>query len=270
MKRYVRYRPTLEEGDDDAKSGAWGVLEGGVVYDLVSSPFEAEVRSGASTPLQTVRLLAPCEPSKVIAVGRNFRSHLQGRETPLEPGLFAKLPSSIIGPGDPIVLPPDADDVHFEGELVVVIGKRARRVSVDRASDHVFGVTAGNDVSARGWQKNDLQWLRAKGSDSFGPLGPTIATDANYNDLLIETRLNGELVQSERSRDFIFPVSEIVSYASRYFTLLPGDVIFTGTPGSTSALSRGDRVEVKIQAVGTLENHVVSSADARAVDSGRA
>lgn len=254
MTQYVRYR--LENGAPG--SGSWGVLEHAVVHELADAPFDGEVRSGVSTPLESVRLLAPSTPSKVIAVGRNFRSHLHGRDAPSEPGLFAKLPTSIIGPGDPITLPADSKDVHFEGELVLVIGRRTRNVSVEEAADYIFGVTAGNDVSERGWQKNDLQWLRAKGSDSFGPLGPAIVTDAPPDDVLLQTRLNGDLVQSERTGDFIFSTSEVVSYASRYFTLLPGDLVFTGTPGSTSALSPGDQVEVEIEGVGTLANPVVA------------
>jgi 2-keto-4-pentenoate hydratase/2-oxohepta-3-ene-1,7-dioic acid hydratase in catechol pathway len=195
----------------------------------------------------------------VLAVGRNFASHLHGRPAPTEPGLFAKLPNAIVGPGDPIVLPPDSADVHFEGELVLVVGRTARRVDEADARGCILGVTAGNDVSERGWQKNDLQWLRAKGSDTFGPLGPAILVRPDLGDLLIETRVNGVTVQSERSSDLIFPLERILSFASRYITLLPGDVIYTGTPGSTSALAAGDRVEVDVEGVGTLANPVVAT-----------
>jgi len=263
VSRYIRYGPPPAGEDGASEAGGsethWGVVEDGVVHELSDPPFGGEHRSGIRTPLEDVRVRSPSLPSKVIAVGRNFRSHLGDREAPAEPGLFAKLPSAIIGPGESIVLPPDARDVHFEGELVVVIGKRARNVDPEEAADYIFGVTGGNDVSARGWQREDLQWLRAKASDTFAPVGPAIVTDLNYGDLLLQTHLNGELVQSERSADLIFSIPYVISYASRYFTLLPGDVIFTGTPGSTSALSPGDRVEIEIEGVGTLINPVISA-----------
>ncbi|UCC48880.1 MAG: fumarylacetoacetate hydrolase family protein, partial [Gemmatimonadota bacterium] len=215
--------------------------------------------TGRTVPLSAVRLLAPCEPSKVIAVGLNYRSHLGERPAPAEPGLFAKLPSALIGPEDEIVIPVDASNVHYEGELVVVIGKKAKNVSVVDAADYVFGVTAGNDVSERGWQRGDLQWLRAKASDTFAPIGPAIVTGLDYNDLLVQTRLNGELRQSERTQDMLRDVEAIVSYISRYVTLLPGDVIFTGTPGTTQAMQPGDVVEVEVEGVGVLRNTVVAA-----------
>ena len=162
-----------------------------------------------------------------------------------------------IGPDDEIVLPPDAENVHYEGELVVVIGRRAKDISPREAPNHIFGVTAGNDVSERGWQRADLQWFRAKGSDTFGPCGPVIVSGLDYSDLLLETRLNGEPRQSERSKDLLYDVDEIVSYVSRYVTLLPGDVIFTGTPGTTGPMQHGDVVEVEVEGVGILRNTVV-------------
>ena len=146
--------------------------------------------------------------------------------------------------------------MHPEGELVVVIGKRAKNVSVEDAPKYVFGITCGNDVSERDWQKSDLQWFRAKASDTFGPLGPAIVQGLNYNDLLLQTRVNGEIRQSQRTRDLIFSVDEIVSYVSRYVTLLPGDLIFTGTPGTTQAIKAGDVVEVELEGVGVLRNKV--------------
>ncbi len=254
VRRYVRYR----RADDATAPARYGVVEHGAVHELADAPYDGEVRAGRTASLDEVRLLAPCEPSKVLAVGLNFRSHLGGREAPRAPGLFTKLPTSIIGPGEPIVIPEDASEVHFEGELVAVIGRRTRRVSPAQAVDHIFGVTAGNDVSERTWQRNDLQWLRAKGTDTFGPLGPVLVRGLPHGDLAIETRLNGAVVQSERSRDLIFSLEEIVSYASRYVTLLPGDVIFTGTPGVTAPLSAGDVVEIEVEGVGTLANPIVS------------
>lgn len=251
MATYVRFRT-----DADPR---YGIVEADAVTELTGPPVEGPSRGSASYSLDEVEILAPVVPSKVLAVGRNFRSHLGGREAPTQPGLFAKLPTCIVGPDAPIVLPADSEVVHAEGELVVVIGRVTRNVDPGAVRDHVFGVTAGNDVSERTWQKNDLQWLRAKGSDSFGPLGPALVTDLDYDDLLIQTRLNGETVQSERTSDLIFPVSEVVSYASRYVTLLPGDLIYTGTPGTTATLQPGDRVEVELEGVGTLGNPVVGA-----------
>lgn len=246
--RYVRF---LDGGRE-----AYGVLEGQTVHELEGDLFAAPRRTGRSLPLSRVRLLAPCKPSKVIAVGLNYRSHLGQRPVPEYPGLFAKFPSSIVGPDDAILMPPDATDLHYEGELVVVIGRRARNVSVAEAPNYIFGVTAGNDVSERVWQRSDLQWLRAKASDTFGPIGPVIATGLNYDDLQVTTRVNGEVRQSERTKDLIFSVAEIVSYISRYVTLLPGDVVFTGTPQTTRALQPGDVVEVEVEGVGVLRNRV--------------
>lgn len=276
MTAYVRYlapdATDATDGADAADGGArWGVvedevladgtIEDGMVEELAAPPFGGEVRTGHRMRLDELRLLAPATPSKVIAVGLNYRSHLDNspigtRPEPAEPPLFAKLPSSIVGPGAAIEIPPDAEVVHAEGEVVVVIGRAARHVSPEEAGDFVFGVTAGNDVSERIWQRDDLQWLRAKGSDSFGPLGPRIVTGAAWEDLRLRTRLNGEVVQDARTSDLIFSIPEIIAYASRYVTLLPGDVIYTGTPGKTSALSPGDRVEVEVEGVGVLANHV--------------
>ncbi len=242
-----------------AGRASYGELDGDTIHELEGDPFESPQRTGRTADLSRVQLLSPCMPSKVIAVGLNYRSHLGGRPEPEQPGLFAKLPSAVIGPNDEIVIPPEAESVHYEGELVVVIGKTAKNVSATEVPDHVFGVTAGNDVSERNWQRGDLQWLRAKASDTFAPIGPLIAAGLDYNDLLIQTRLNGEGRQSERTRDLIFNVETIVSYVSRYVTLLPGDLIFTGTPGSTDAMKPGDVVEVEIEGVGTLRNTVVAA-----------
>ena len=247
--KYVRYEL---EG-----SNRYGILSGDVIEELTGPPYADGAPTGTSVSANRVRLLAPIEPGKVIAVGLNYRSHLGGR-TPAEyPGLFAKMPTSIVGPEAAIVIPADAANLHYEGELVVVIGERASNVSVEDADDYVFGVTAGNDVSERDWQNADLQWFRAKASDTFGPVGPVLATGLDYDDLLLETRLNGETRQSERSADLIFGIAEIVSYISRYVTLEPGDAIFTGTPGTTRAMTHGDVVEVEVEGVGVLRNHVV-------------
>ena len=238
---------------------SYGILEGDTVHQLAGDLFASPSRTGASVALAEVELLAPVVPSKVIAVGLNYRSHIGNAEPAEYPGLFAKYPTSIVGPGADIVIPADAENVHYEGELVVVIGKTAKDVSVEDAPDYIFGVTAGNDVSERDWQRNDLQWLRAKGADTFGPVGPAVVVGLDYNDLHVETRLNGEVRQAESSADLIFDVDTIVSYVSRYFTLYPGDIIFTGTPGSTRAMQPGDVVEIEVQGVGVLRNTVTAA-----------
>ena len=246
--RFVRY------GAEGA--GRFGILSGDEVRELEGAPYNGVRETGRILPASEVTLLAPCEPSKVIAVGLNYRSHLRGRPTPERPGLFAKLPSAVIGPDEPIVIPPDAGEVHYEGELAVVVGRRTRNADREAAGAAVFGIAAGNDVSERFWQREDLQWLRAKASDTFAPIGPALVHGLDPGDLALETRVNGERRQAARTRDLIFDVPTLVSYASRYFTLLPGDVIFTGTPGTTAALRPGDVVEVEIEGVGVLRNPV--------------
>lgn len=249
VTRYVRF----EAGGRTA----WGILEGQTVRVLDGDLFATPRPTGATHALADVRLLAPVQPGKVIAVGLNYRSHLGDREPSAYPGLFAKYPTSIVGPGADIVLPPDANNVHYEGEMVLVIGREAKNVPESSALDYVFGVTAGNDVSERDWQRDDLQWFRAKATDTFGPVGPVITRGLNYDDLLVQTRLNGETRQSERTKDLIFGVAHIVSYVSRYVTLMPGDLIFTGTPQSTRPMEPGDVVEVEVEGVGVLRNRVV-------------
>jgi 2-keto-4-pentenoate hydratase/2-oxohepta-3-ene-1,7-dioic acid hydratase in catechol pathway len=248
VTRYVRFAA----GDRQA----YGVLEDRTIHELSGAPYSGGTRTGRTHTLDAVRLLAPAEPRNVIAVGLNYRSHLGQRPVPTYPGLFAKFPTSIVGPGADIVLPPDAKNAHYEGELVLVIGRTAKNVPAERAMQHVFGVTAGNDVSERDWQQSDLQWLRAKASDTFGPIGPMIVSGLNYDDLLVQTRVNGEVRQTERTKDLIFGISEIVSYISRYVTLQPGDIIFTGTPQSTRAIKDGDVVEIEVEGVGVLRNKV--------------
>jgi len=249
--KYVRY------SHDGASS--YGILEGESIHRISGEPFASVQPDGTTIPLAEVTLLAPCQPSKVIAVGLNYSSHIGDRERPEYPGLFSMFPTSIVGPNAEIVIPTDAENVHYEGELVAVIGRTTSGVSIEDVPDHIFGVTAGNDVSERGWQRGDLQWVRAKGSDTFGPLGPAIVSGLDYTDLLVQTRLNGEVRQSASSKDLIFGVDAVVSYVSRYVTLHPGDVIFTGTPGTTQAMQPGDVVEVEVEGVGTLRNTVAKA-----------
>jgi 2-keto-4-pentenoate hydratase/2-oxohepta-3-ene-1,7-dioic acid hydratase in catechol pathway len=237
---------------------AYGLLEGDSIRELKGDLFANPSPTGRRVRLADVKLLAPCDPKKVIAVGLNYKTHLGERPAAEYPGLFAKYPTSIVAHGENIVIPPDAKNVHYEGELVVVIGKRAKHVTVADAKSYVFGVTVGNDVSERDWQKQDLQWFRAKASDTFAPLGPAIVTGVNYDDLLLQTRLNGEVVQSQRTKDLIFDVANVVSYLSHYITLEPGDVIYTGTPGTTRSFKAGDVIEVEIENVGLLRNRAVA------------
>jgi 2-keto-4-pentenoate hydratase/2-oxohepta-3-ene-1,7-dioic acid hydratase in catechol pathway len=252
VTKYVRY----------SLGGAmsYGILEGDTIRELKGDLFANPQPTGKRVKLAEVKLLPPCDPKKVIAVGLNYKSHLGTQAPAAYPGLFAKYPTSIIAHGENIVIPPDARNVHYEGELVIVISKRAKNVPGASAKQYVFGVTAGNDVSERDWQKADLQWFRAKASDTFGPLGPAIVTGLNYDDLLLQTRLNGEVVQSQRTKDLIFDVAAIVSYVSKYVTLEPGDVIFTGTPGTTRPFKVGDTIEVEIEGVGTLRNRAIGGA----------
>jgi len=246
--RYVRF--------SHAGTVSHGTLDGSTIRVLSASPFNGGTPTARTLKLAEVRLLAPCEPSKVIAVGLNYKSHLGERPAATYPGLFAKYPTTIIGTEADIVFPAGASNVHYEGEMVVVIGARAKNVAAAEAPKYVFGVTAGNDVSERDWQKNDLQWFRAKASDTFGPLGPAIVKGLNYNDLQVQTRVNGEVRQSARTSQLIFDVNTIVSYVSQFVTLLPGDIIYTGTPGTTRAMKPGDVVEVEVEGVGVLRNTV--------------
>jgi 2-keto-4-pentenoate hydratase/2-oxohepta-3-ene-1,7-dioic acid hydratase in catechol pathway len=246
--KYVRYELN--------GNSSYGVLAGEQVRRLNAAPYDGGKPTGETHALKDVRLLAPAEPSKVIAVGYNYLSHRGDRELPPHPPIFLKLPTTIIGPGDEIIFPEGATNVHYEGELVVVIGKTASRVTADNAADYIFGITAGNDVSARDWQADDLQWFRAKAADTFGPLGPVIVSGLNYRDLLVQTRLNGEVMQSQRTRDHIHDIHEIVAHISNTTTLYPGDLIFTGTPGSTSKMVPGDVVEIEVEGVGVLRNRI--------------
>lgn len=256
VTRYVRYSHN--------DSVAYGILDDDQVRELDGAPWNGGSPTGVVTSADNVFLLAPAEPSKVIAVGYNYMSHREdmtheeSRPIPEHPPLFLKLPTTITGPDSDIVYPADATDLHYEGELVIVVGKKASKVSADEAHEYIFGVTAGNDVSERSWQTNDLQWLRAKASDTFGPLGPSIVTGLNYLDLRVQTRLNGETMQDQSSRDHIHDVHAILSFVSEYVTLLPGDIIYTGTPGATSAMQPGDVVEIEVEGVGILRNPVVA------------
>jgi 2-keto-4-pentenoate hydratase/2-oxohepta-3-ene-1,7-dioic acid hydratase in catechol pathway len=250
MTRFVRYRA--------GSHTAYGIEEDGAIAELEGTLF-AHKPTGVRRKLEDVKLLHPCTPGKILAVGRNFKSHFGDRPHPKRPELFYKPISCLQDPGGPIVIPHDSTDLHHEGELVLVIGKRVRHASMDEARDAIFGVTCGNDVSERDWQhgaNKDLQWWRAKGADTFGPLGPCIVTGLDESNLLLETRINGQTVQKQSTSDLMFDCPAIVSYVSRWVTLEPGDVIYTGTPGATKKMNPGDVVEVEIEGIGVLRNPV--------------
>lgn len=218
--------------------------------------------TGERVPLAEAKLLAPVIPrSKVVAVGKNYRDHAaeMGGEAPAEPLLFLKPNTAVIGPGDAIVLPPESSRVEFEGELAVVIGRIARRVSEADAASVIFGYTVANDVTARDLQRSDGQWTRAKGFDTFCPLGPVIDTELDLERGTIETSVNGERRQEGRLADMVHSIPAIVAYASNVFTLLPGDVILTGTPAGVGPIVAGDTVEVSVSGLGTLANPVRSA-----------
>ena len=245
---FVRYQSESEV--------SYGILDGGTIAVIDGDIFGDHSLTDRTVPLSDVDLLPPTDPEKVIAVGLNYQSHLGERAASAYPGLFAKYPTSLVGHEDEIIAPPDATNLHYEGELVLVIGRNCSNVSEADAQECIFAVTEGNDVSERDWQAADLQWLRAKGSDTFGPVGPSMVVGLDPDDLLVQTRLNGEVRQSERTSDLIFDTSYIVSYISRYVSLEPGDLIFAGTPGSTQAMKPGDVVEIEVEGVGVLRNTV--------------
>jgi 2-keto-4-pentenoate hydratase/2-oxohepta-3-ene-1,7-dioic acid hydratase in catechol pathway len=210
-----------------------------------------------------VRLLAPVLPrSKVVAIGRNYAAHAAelGSDVPSEPLMFLKPNTSVVGPGDPIFYPPQTRDLHYEGELAVVIGRICRDVPPEQATDVIHGYTIANDVTARDLQRSDGQWTRAKGFDSFCPLGPWIETDLDPHDFAVgrsvQTHLNGDLKQDGSTRDLIFDIPTLIAHITSVMTLLPGDVILTGTPEGVGPMQVGDEVEVSIAGLGTLTNSV--------------
>ena len=239
----------------------YGILKGDRLYQLAGNPLGGAQTTGIIHRLSEVSPLVPCEPRQILAVGRNYQSHLKGRSAPSRPEIFYKPFNSLQNPNSPIVIPAEADEVHLEGELVVVIGRSTRNASPEQAEASIFALTCGNDVSARGWQRGpdrDLQWWRAKGCDTFGPVGPVMVQGLDHRNLQLQTRLNGKVVQEQTTADLIFDCATVVSHVSRYLTLSPGDLIFTGTPGATDWLTPGDVVEVEIEGIGVLRNPVVA------------
>jgi 2-keto-4-pentenoate hydratase/2-oxohepta-3-ene-1,7-dioic acid hydratase in catechol pathway len=232
-----------------------------VVVALNGDPLYVGVQlSDKEYPLADVRLLAPVLPrSKVVGIGRNYAAHAaeMGSDVPSEPLMFIKPNTSVVGPGDPVFYPRQSSEVHYEGELAVVIGRICRDVPVERAADVIWGYTVGNDVTARDLQRSDVQFTRAKGFDSFCPLGPWVETELDVSDVRVQTFLNGDPKQDGRTSDLIFDVPTLVAHVSSVMTLLPGDVLLTGTPEGVGPMQVGDEVEVSIAGLGSLTNPVV-------------
>ena len=242
---------------------SYGLVVGDEVTRLDEGLFGDHKPSGKGLLLSNVRLLAPVEPRKILAAAVNYQSHvpsggsvLRDDGAPKIPQLFLKPTSSVIGPGDTIVLPAEARRVDAEGEVVPVIGRTCRKVSPDQALEYVLGYTAGNDVSARHWQRDDIQWWRAKGSDTFSPLGPFIVTGLDASNIGLTTRVNDAKTQTGNTSDLIHSIAAMIAFASQVMTLQPGDVIYTGTPGEPPKLNDGDLVEVEVEGAGILRNPV--------------
>ena len=235
---------------------SYGSVEEGMVKQLSASPFEQYTVTDHVHPLSEVKLLAPCVPTKILAIGLNYSSHLHDRPGPTEPMVFYKTPTSLIGPDEAIIRPKDTERLDEEAELVVIIKDRCRNVPTEQALQHVLGYTCGNDVSARDWQAEDRNWWRAKSADTFSPAGPYIVTDLDLTDVRVSARINGKEVQSESTRYLIFDIPAIVAYTSRFVTLEPGDMIYTGTPGEPGEMKDGDVCEIEIDGIGVLRNPI--------------
>ncbi len=256
MTKYARYEAHGEI--------AYGIVEGDTVTQITAAPYENYQITDHTHPLSDVKVLAPVVPSKIVAIGLNYRSHLGDRTPPAVPEPFMKTTSALVGQGDDIVIPREAIEegvkVQPEAELSLVIGKTAKRVSQADALDYVLGYTCGNDVSARGWQQNDLQWARAKSSDTFAPVGPFIVSDLDPSALRLICRINGKVAQDQFTSDLLYDVPRILEFVTQTITLNPGDVVMTGTPGAPGDIHDGDVVEVEITEIGTLSNPVKAEA----------
>ena len=250
--RYVRF--------ESSRGPRWGRLHGEEILPLSSAPYLCPDPSGEpSVPLSSVRLLAPVDPGKILCVGFNYRDHARelGRPIPDVPNIFMKPLTCLTGPDSPILLPAEEGHrIDYEGELVAVIGKKAFHVSEEAAKEYLFGVTCGNDVTARDMQTPSNQWTICKGMDTFAPVGPWIETEADPDRLSICTKVNGKVCQSSNTDQLIFSVSSLIAYLSRYITLLPGDILFTGTPYGVGPVTAGNSTEVTIENIGTLRNPV--------------
>ena len=235
---------------------SYGIVEGDTVRELSASPFEDYQITDHAHQLSEVKLLAPCVPTKILAIGYNYSSHLHDRPRPPEPLVFYKTPTSVINPEESIVRPKDTTRLEAECELVVVIKDRCRHVAKEDATQHILGYTCGNDVSARDWQQEDRNWWRAKSADTFSPAGPFIVTDIDPHNVRVMARINGKEVQNESTSYLIFDIPTLISYCTKFITLEPGDMIYTGTPGEPGELKDGDICEIEIEGIGVLRNPV--------------
>jgi 2-keto-4-pentenoate hydratase/2-oxohepta-3-ene-1,7-dioic acid hydratase in catechol pathway len=233
------------------------VIKGRTAHLVSGNVFGALTPTGETAPLSKVEFLVPVQPSKILAVGVNYMSHVGEIPAAPMPQAFLKGPNTLIAHGQQIVLPKDAVDVHMEAEVVAVIGRRAKHITEDEVDDYVFGYTAGNDVSAREWQSHDMQWLRAKSSDTFGAVGPWIETNVDPESVGVIGRISGRVQQESNTSLLIHPIRKCIAYLSQYVTLERGDLVFTGTPGTTGEIREGDVCEVEIAGVGVLSNPVV-------------
>jgi 2-keto-4-pentenoate hydratase/2-oxohepta-3-ene-1,7-dioic acid hydratase in catechol pathway len=240
-----------------------GDLGSEIVREIAEHPFGTPTFTGRTWPLADVRLLAPILASKVVCMGKNYAAHIEemGGEAPEDPVIFLKPNTAIIGPGVPIQLPANASPVHHEGELAAVIGRPCKDVPAARAAENILGYTIANDVSARDQQKADGQWMRAKGHDTFCPTGPWIVTDLDPSDLEIRTEVNGQVRQLSRTSMMIHDIGAIIEWISAVMTLLPGDLILTGTPEGVGPIENGDTVSITVEGIGTLTNPVVRKAN---------
>lgn len=242
----------VQAGNDTA----WAIVENDTVYRLEPSPWESPQKGASLGSLAAAKLLAPCQPTKVVCIGLNYRAHAAetGQELPKEPLMFFKPPTAVIGPDEDVIWAPGSEKIDYESELAVVFKKRAKNVAPGAYRDYVLGYTCANDISARDFQRGDGQWSRAKGSDTFCPLGPWIETDVDPGNLRISGKLNGQIKQDSTTSDLVFNIDQLVAHVTRYFTMEPGDVLITGTPAGIGPMNPGDEYEVTIEGIGSLKN----------------
>lgn len=250
----MRYVKLLRDG-----KGVWGVLQGDMVRTLTRPPFEEICYDGESLPLEACRLLAPCEATKIVCVGKNYYDHAveMGEGVPEQPILFLKAPNTLNHPEGTIHAPTFVERLDYEGELAFIIRRRAKGVKAENFADYILGYTCLNDVTARDVQKGDGQWTRGKSMDGFAPIGPVVTDEVDPSGLAIETRLNGAVVQQGNTSQFMTAIPQLLEFITASMTLEPGDVVTTGTPAGVGPMTPGDTVEITVQGIGTLRNHVV-------------
>ena len=250
----MRYVKLLRDG-----KGVWGVLQGDLVRTLTKPPFEELCYDGESLPLEACRLVAPCEATKIVCVGKNYYDHAveMGEGVPDKPILFLKAPNTLNHPEGSVHAPGFVERLDYEGELAFVIRRRAKDVKAENFADYILGYTCLNDVTARDVQKGDGQWTRGKSMDGFAPIGPVVTDEVDPAALAIETRLNGTVVQQGNTSQFMTAVPQLLEFITASMTLEPGDVVTTGTPAGIGPMAPGDTVEVTVQGIGTLRNHII-------------